>query len=577
LHCRRSIVRALSHLAALTALLACTSGGTQLTPNGAGAGYHAVVPPGPGGTAVLADYEYPSTLNPLIARTDAELRLGQLLFAPLWGLDPRLRPYPDLARMVPTPGNGEVRVAHDGRSMTVDVKLVPGLRWSDGQPITADDVIFTWRAITDPETRAAATAGFDRIRTMERRSDTEVVWMFDSVYPAYLLLGAAMFVMPAHRLQAVAHADWFRTGFSQRPDVASGPFVVAETVAADHMVFAANPQYTDGRTAVDAYPDGRSPFSHRPYLDHIVFLAPAGKSAEVQALTAQSADAGFHLLPDDLADLQAISGSAPLVTTGLRDELLNPNHAVNHATGRAPPWVGDPSVLEALDRGLDRSALVRDVAAGVGLPARGVYPRALTSFASRVLLPQGGDVEGAKLLLDSDGWTPGEDGVRAKSERRLEFSLTGICGRPGLDHELDGLRRQWLPLGVVVTTGCQTRDAFLQMSGEGAFDMTLASKQWAPDPSGWAATAASGRPGNWNGCQDRTLDAAFARGEATLSANARRSAYQDAEREWLRYRCTIPLFEVPEVREVSTRLRNFAPNPSAPDTWNAADWWLAGE
>ncbi len=573
------MVRALgASAAALTAVLACTSGTPSLNQARAvaGAAYRTVAPPRPGGTAVLADYEYPSTLNPLTARTEAELRLGALLFAPLWGLDPQLRPYPDLARQVPTPENGGVRVAHDGRSMTVAVKLVPGLRWSDGQPITADDVIFTWRAITDPATHATSTGGYDRIRAMERRSDTEVVWTLDSLYPAYLLLGAGMFLMPAHRLQTIAHTDWSSDAFFQRPDVASGPFVVTDAVAADHLVFSANLQYTDGRAAVGAYPGGAAALSHRPYLDQIVFMAPAGKAAEVRALTAQGADVGFHLLPDDLSDLQEVSASTPVVTTGLRDEFLNPNHAVNRGTGRAPPWVSDPSVLEALDRGLDRSALAAAAAAGAGRPARGIYPRALASFAPAVLLPHGGDVEGARRLLESAGWTPGPDGVRVRSGRRLEFSLTGICGRPDLDHELDQLRRQWLPLGVAVTTGCQTRDAFLESGTQGAFDMTLTSNQWAPDPSAWAAVAISGRPANWNACRDHALDVALARGEATLSADARRSAYQDAEREWLRYHCTIPLFEVPEVRQVSTRLRNFAPDPAAPDTWNAADWWVAG-
>jgi peptide/nickel transport system substrate-binding protein len=573
------MVRALgASAAAVTAVLACTSGSASLNHAEAGArtAYRAVAPPRPGGTALLADYEYPSTLNPLTARTEAELRLGALLFAPLWGLDPQLRPYADLARQVPTPENGGVRVARDGRSMTVDVRLVSGLRWSDGKPITADDVIFTWKAITDPATHATSTGGYDRIRAMERRSDTEVVWTLDRLYPAYLLLGAGMFVMPAHRLQTVAHSDWSSDAFFQRPDVVSGPFVVTEAVAADHLVFSANLQYTDGRAAAGAYLSGAAAPSHRPYLDQIVFMAPAGKAAEVRALTAQGTDVGFHLLPDDLSDLLEVSASTPVVTTGLRDEFLNPNHAVNRATGRDPPWVGDPSVLEALDRGLDRSALAAAVAARAGRPARGIYPRALASFASAVLLPQGGDVEGARRLLESAGWTPGPDGVRVRSGRRLEFSLTGICGRPDLDHELDQLRRQWLPLGVAVTTGCQTRDAFLQSGTQGAFDMTLTSNQWAPDPSAWAAVAISGRPANWNACRDRALDVALARGEATLSADARRSAYRDAEREWLRYRCTIPLFEVPEVRQVSTRLRNFAPDPAAPDTWNAADWWVAG-
>jgi len=561
---------------ALAGLLACTSGGAAVArPSGPPAGYRAVAPPRPGGTAVLADYEYPSTLNPLIARTDVELRLGEVLFARLWGLDPQLKPYPDLARQVPSPANGGVRAGSDGRSMTVDIKLVPGLRWSDGQPITADDVIFTWRAIIDPATHATVTAGFDHVRAMERRSDTEVVWTFDVLYPAYLSLGAAMFVMPAHRLQSVAHADWARDGFFQRPDVVSGPFLTTGVAPTDHMVFTANPQYSDGRASVDAYPYGGAPFSHRPYLDRLVFLAPAGRAAEMQVLAAQAADVGSHLIPDDLADLQGISGVAPVTTTGLRDEFLNPNHGVNSATGRAPPWVDDPAVLEALDRALDRAALVREVVAGAGLPARGLYPRGLAPFATGEALREAADVDGARRLLESAGWSVGPDRVRVKNGRRLEFSLIGICGRPGLEHELDRLRRQWLPLGAAPTTGCQGRDAFFQINAEGAFDMTLTSNQWAPDPGAWAAVGVSGRTGNWNRCHDPALDAAFAAGEATLAADMRRSAYRTAEREWLRYRCTIPLFEVPEVREVSTRLRNFAPNPAAADTWNAADWWLA--
>src|SRR5437588_665332 len=78
-------------------------------PSGEAPAYHASQPPRPGGVAVLTDFERPQALHPLAARTDLELRLGRLLFAPLWGLDPQLRPYPDLVSRVPTPENGGVR------------------------------------------------------------------------------------------------------------------------------------------------------------------------------------------------------------------------------------------------------------------------------------------------------------------------------------------------------------------------------------------------------------------------------------------------------------------------------------
>jgi peptide/nickel transport system substrate-binding protein len=559
----------LSLVLTLLAALAC-SGGPPPAPS-AVAAYRGTAPARPGGTAVLTDYESPQTLSPLTARTDVELRLGQLLFAPLWGRDPGLRTYPDLARRVPTPANGGVRVAADRRSTTVDVQLVPGLRWSDGQALTADDVVFTWQALAGPSLQGARPPGFERIRAMDRRSATEVVWTLDGVDPAYLLLGDGLFVLPAHRLRAAG--DW--SAFLARPDVVSGPFAVTSGQAGGRLVLAANPQYGGGRTAPGAYPEG-GPFDHAPYLERVVFLPQAGETAEVQALVAQGADAGFHLTADDLPDLRAARGSAPVVTTGLRDEILTPNHAANPAPGRAPPWAGDPGVLEALDLALDRTALVRDTLPDAARPARGLYPRALGGLAGSAALPAGAQLETARRRLDAVGWAPGPDGVRVKNGRRLAFSLTGICGRPGLDRELDRIRRQWLPLGAAVTSGCQARDAFLALGATGAFDMLLYSNQWAPDPSAWAAAGVSGGAANLGRCQDRALDAAFARAGGTLDGQARRSAALAAEREWLLYRCTIPLFEQPDVRQVSTRLRNFAPDPAAADTWNAADWWLAG-
>ncbi|HSR22789.1 MAG TPA: ABC transporter substrate-binding protein, partial [Candidatus Eisenbacteria bacterium] len=536
----------------------------------------ASAPPRPGGTVVLADYELPQTLTPLTARTEVELRAGTLLFASLWGLGPQLQPYPDLASRVPTSDNGGVRTMHGGRSMTVDVRLVPGLRWSDGQPITADDVIFTWQALRDPALQPLAPSGVDRLQRMDRRSDTEVVWTFDGVYAGYAQLGAALPVLPAHRLRAIAPAGWTQDRFFLSPDVVSGPFAPAGGVPGDHLTLSANPHYADGRSAEGAYPDGDGPFDHAPHLEHVVLQTPPSKTAEVQALLARGVDAGFHLLPDDLTDLRGATGSAPVVTTGLRDELLNPNHGVDTATGQSPPWVDDPPVLQALDEALDRAALVRDVVAGGGRPARGLYPRALDGFASSTpQLPAGSDLEGARRLLDEAGWRPGPDAVRARGGRRLAFGLLGICGRPGIGLELDRLRRQWLPLGADVTTSCLPRESLLQRGARGAFDMAIYSNQWAPDPGAWAAVGTTGLPDNWNRCHDRTLDADLARVSRTLDPAGRREAARQAEQEWLRYRCTIPLLEWPEVRQVSTRLRNFVPDAAAPDTWNAADWWLA--
>jgi len=195
-----------------------------------------------GGTLTASDFEYPVTLNPLTGLTDLELRLGELVFAPLWGFDDQLRPYADLAREVPTQGNGAVHTSPDSRSMTVDVKLSPGLRWSDGQSLTADDVIFTLQALRDPTTQALSPAGLDRLKDVRRVSGSELLLTFDGIYAPYLQLGAGLFVMPKHRLGTVSLSEWSRDAFFQRPDVASGPFVVQDAVLGDRIVFGANPR-----------------------------------------------------------------------------------------------------------------------------------------------------------------------------------------------------------------------------------------------------------------------------------------------------------------------------------------------
>jgi peptide/nickel transport system substrate-binding protein len=520
-----------------------------------------------GGTLVMADFEYPHTLNPLTALTDLELRLGGLVFSPLWGFDDRLRPYPDLAREVPTTGNGQVRAAADGRSMTVDVRLAPGLRWSDGQPLTADDVLFTLGAVRDPATRAAPVSGLDQLRGARRVSDSELVLSFDGVYAPYLDLGAALFVMPAHRLGSVQHSEWSQGAFFQRPEVGSGPFVVKDAVPGDRLLFDANPQYGAG---------GQS-HRHRANLDRLLFKAQSGRAALLSALRAGSADLGFHLSPDDLPALTGIATSSPRSYGGLRDVSLAPNHGRNSATGLAPPWLDDRRVLDALDRATDRSELVRQAVAGSGKPARGVFPRALAGFAEGTRIPPLRDLAAARRLLDEAAWAPGGDGVRVKDGRRLEFALTTVCGSALDDRVMQLLQGQWQQVGVLVNTGCRPRDAFLKASSSSAFDMTLSSNGWGPDPNDWAVMVAEVPGQSADRCEDEPLGQAMERGASTLDPAARRALYSAAEREWLAYHCTMPLLEVNQVTQVTTHLHNFAPSPGPrSETWNAADWWLSG-
>jgi peptide/nickel transport system substrate-binding protein len=574
------------------------------------AAYRPSPPAHRGGTLVLGDWQFPQTFDILAAATDTDLRAGGLLFAPLWGLDSGLQPYPDLVREVPTVENGDVRVGADGTTMTVDVKLVPGLRWSDGQPLTADDVIFTWQAICDAATGAAA-AGFDHVRAMDKKSDTELLWTFgpaprgscgapaditSGVYGPYLQMGPVFWVMPQHRLQAVPHRAWFADPFFAKPDAGSGPFSVSEVVPEQRITFVPNPHYADGRSAAGAYSGRGGPgyFAHAPYLDRLVYRAYPSRTALLAGVRAGETDLAFGLGADDLHDLLGFSGSAPVVSTGLRTEFLNPNHGVNTATGQAPPWVtpagDDRQLLEALDLATDREALARDAFGGLARASRNLFPTAMRAWADPTGPSAARDLEGARRLLDEDGWTAGGDGVRVKAGRRLEFQLLAACSTLAATREIAILRRQWLEAGISARTDCRQRPLFFAgfpdhgTNAAGAFDMTVYSNAWTADPGAWAAFGASTQipsadspgGGNWNRCRDPELDRRLAAGEATLDPIKRQAAYLALQREWLAYRCTITLFESPEVRQVAGRVHNYAPGAGVQsDAWNAADWWLS--
>jgi peptide/nickel transport system substrate-binding protein len=233
-------------------------------------------------------------------------------------------------------------------------------------------------------------------------------------------------------------------------------------------------------------------------------------------------------------------------------------------------------VLDALDRAIDRSELVRQAVAGAGTPARGVFPRAISGFARGSLIPPLRDLAGARRGLEEAGWSPGVDGIRVKAGQKLQFGLLTVCGSALDAAVMQLLLSQWREVGAAASGSCQPREAFLQATTGQAYDMALASNGWGPDPNSWARLALESGGGESGACRDDDLAEAMARGARTLDPAGRRAAYAAAEKEWLAFHCTLPLFEVPAVSQVSTRLHNFAPSPGpGAETWNAADWWLS--
>jgi peptide/nickel transport system substrate-binding protein len=575
------------------ALLAAVAlGGCSAPPGPAGSGagasglpavqapgaYRPLAPPRPGGTITVGTWQFPTSLSAYFDAQAAATTIDQALYDGLVADGPDLQWYGDLATEVPTPENGGVKQV--GSGMDVTYALRPGLAWSDGQPITPDDVIFTFQVITGPgRDHGVSQEGYELVAGIERSGTDGVVVHFRSLYPAYRSLLSA--VLPRHRLQDVAPDKLAADPYWTRPDVVSGPFTVAE-MTADHVTLRRNPHYPDGRSAM---PVG----GHPAYPDQVVFRALPSRQAVLAAVEAGDVQVAIDLTERELSTVARLSGVRTVLAPSLAYEQVSLNQAdPNPGTGRTPPWVGDPAVAEALDLALDRPSLERRLAGAPPLTATPVPAQVAWAY-DRSIAPPVYDLERAKRLLDQEGWTPGPDGVRVKGGRRLTFVLSTTAGQQLRGTEEAVLVAGWARLGAAVQvqdfTAAQLFGSYEQggVLTRGQFEAAVWSWITPADPDteldilASSSLPAPGRPSaeNYSRCHDPAVDRALAAGRGTLDQAQRGAAYRAFQRAYVQARCELPLYRRLDIGVVSSRLHNFAPNPTpAGNTWNISDWWL---
>ena len=530
-----------------------------------------------GGTLVVGDWESPTNFSPLFNEEVPAAQVDALLYSGLVQLDPSLEPVPDLVDRVPTLDNGDVIWNRGTGTMDVTYSLRRGLRWSDGQPLTSEDVAFTWRLIVNPKVQGVLSPeGYAAISRVDIHDSQRFTLHFDRVYPKYLDLFPA--ILPQHRLGAIAPEQLEGDPFWARPDVVSGPFKISELVPDDHVTLVRNDAWSQGR-------NGR-----RPHLDSIVYKVYPEAGQLADAARAGQVSLALELPDDQLTTLGRVGSMTLQHRSQLAYEQVTFNQAdPNPLTGQPPLWKNDPSLLQALREAIDRRAIVKKFFNDQALLAESPIPSALAAFHDPdVSLSY--DLLAAMHLLDADGWSPGPDGIRTKNERRLSFHLVTAVGSPVRDGIRDELVSEWHKLGVEVIAGDAHPSELFSGYAEGGllergqFEAGLWTWSIGPDPDGVyplehssqiPTDANHGLGSNFGRFNNGDLDRSLDRGRNSLVISERARAYAAFERAYARLGYELPLFERVLVLLSSPHLHNLLPNP-APDTsfWNAADWWI---
>ena len=321
-----------------------------------------------GGRLVIAHAASPNTFNPLFSNNTASDAIVRLLFSSLVNLD--------MATQEPGPGLAESwSVALDQKTWTF--KLRRGVRWSDGQPVTADDVVFTWNEIMyRPEFNRLT---FDLFRIGGRNfavtkvDDFTVQVITPEVFAPFIEFFGGAPILPEHILAAAVKEQVFPLayGIKTRPDriVGCGPYRLKELRPGQFTLLERNPEYwvTDRQ--------GR----RLPYLDEVMFTVHGGPGAEIASFLEAKSDVCETMRPQHYAQFQqaAAGGRFQLVELGVgaeRDFLwFNQNTGINGA-GKSLvnpaklKWFRDRKFRQAVSCAIDRDRLAREAYGGRAQP-----------------------------------------------------------------------------------------------------------------------------------------------------------------------------------------------------------------
>jgi peptide/nickel transport system substrate-binding protein len=528
---------------------------------------------------------------------------ANLVFDRLVGLDDQMNPYPVLAAAIPSPDNGLVKLSGDGadRRLVVTMPLRDDVTWSDGEPFTADDVVYTWQLMMNPQS-GFDTSVEDKLKSVDKVDDFTVSFSYlsanearaldperykdqgnepvvDPLYPFGLYDAPAIF--PRHKLRDVIGDDPRHTrqigaletsDFARNP-VGTGPYVLSNWDPGNALTFVARGTPLSQRLA-------------QPALDTVVFRIVPDKNdsltalaqGQVQVVAQDSLDAA------DAPALDALPGIQARYTPGNAWEQLTLNFD--------NPILGDSSVRQAIAYGLNRDALNEAVMFGKGQVATGQVPS--WSWAFEPSLPHYEFNPGqANQILDKAGWArSGADGIRVKNGQRLSLKYWGTPAsfRPAL---MATVKDQLAQVGIELAIDSFPSSTLFDTSG--ASPQALASRQFDVVQFAWVSSYDPGTDaaytlaiasvpskangflgGNYGDYKNPRSDQLLRQLQSSIDPAFRRTALVEAQTIWQADLPVVPLLLRPITTATSPRLLNFRPTPApVGETWNIEQWDLA--
>ncbi len=499
-------------------------------------------------------------LNPLYTNMWFSSITQQIWNCWAWDFDDQNNPRPVLVKEMPSEENGGI--SPDGRVITL--KLRDDIVWSDGQPITSEDFVFTYEMTMSPKNTVASTFPYDKLEKVEAPDAQTVVMTFKEPFAAWqatLWRG----LLPAHILRpifekegTIDNAEWNRA-----PTVGCGPFVFKEWESGSFARFVANDKYWLGR----------------PKIDEIFIRFVPDDASQVAALKAGDGDLGTFIAYSDIPTLEQAGVKMIKVFSGYNEGwyfYLHPE--------KGHPALKDVKVRQAIALAFDRFSVCKDLLLGLTKPPATYW--ANTPWQDPTLEPWPYDPEQAKQLLDEAGWkdTNG-DGVRDKDGVELVLTL-GTTTRE-IRRDVQAVAQQQLAqVGIKLELANADSDIFFGSYGEGGpcatgqydiFEYSTVTNYPDPDTADWLCSEIPSDENptgvNWQAVCDEELDGLFKLQATQVNPTERQQTFHKITRLVYEKVYWLGVWEDPDIWAVGPRLKNVRLSGATP-FFNIVEWEL---
>jgi peptide/nickel transport system substrate-binding protein len=478
-----------------------------------------------------------SVLNPVLASDSASNDIIGLVFNGLLKYDKNIQLVGDLAQSWDVSRGGLVITFH----------LRKGVRWHDGLPFTADDVLFTYEKLRDPQVHTPFASDFDDVDSVKAPDPYTVRVVYKKAF-APGLASWGMGIIPKH----IFEKGDFNTHPANRHPIGTGPYRFKEWKTDQYILLEANPDYFEGR----------------PFVQRYVYRIIPDSSVQFLEMRNESIDS-ISLTPDQYKAYDSIFEhhqryrypSFKYVYFGfnLRDEMFK-----------------DKRIRTALAYALDRQSMVQGIVLGLGQPITGPFP--VTSWAyNSAVQPMPYDPEKAKALFAECGWKADGSGRLMKDGKPFAFTLMTNQGNKTRELCAQVIQQQLKKLGIDVTIRIMEWSTFIhEYIDKKNFEAVVLGWQLGRDPDNYSMWHSSQqKEGQYNFCSytNPQVDRWLVDARGTFNFEKRRDLYRQIHAQIAEDLPYIFLYCPDELVAIHKRFHGpeVAPLGLA---WNFREWWV---